>query len=359
LTWELGTDVRIATGESQEYLTYVANAFTQQRTVGGRTLVGGIYGETALRNDQWLATLGVRADEWRSTEGHLRQHSLITGAVTQEQYPEAQSRVVPSVRAGLRRNFSTNFYVRTAAYSGFRTPSLNELYRPFRLGNNITLANAALTPERLYGAELGIGGVVPLQAGTAWSWDVTLFKNQLKHAITNVTIGQGPGTFPGAGFVPAGGLLIQRQNAGNIDALGAELETRFKLGNHYALRAAASLVDATVDGGNHAAQLTGLRPAQAPHTTVTAGVVMTFAPLIGSLNYRYESSRFADDLNTLPLGSYRGLDAQLEWRVTERVGIYAAINNLTDTDIVSTRSADNVFSYSAPRTWLAGFRIGR
>lgn len=359
-TWELGTDVRIASGESQEYFSYVANAFTQQRNAGGRTMVGGVYVETALRNEQWLATLGVRADEWRSSEGHLIQRTRSNGNITLAQYPGTQSGTVPSVRAGLRREFANDMYVRSAAYSGFRTPSLNELYRPFRVGNNITQANAALTPERLYGAEVGVGGALSMNTGATWSWDATLFKNQLKHAITNVTIGQGPGTFPGAGFVPAGGLLIQRQNAGDIDAVGAEIETRLAFNKHYALRAAASLVDATVHGGTQAAQLTGRRPAQAPHTTVTAGVVLTpFAPFSGSINYRYESTRFADDLNTLPLGSASTVDVQVEWRATERIGVYAAVNNLANADVVSTRSADGVISYSAPRTWGAGFRVGR
>jgi outer membrane receptor protein involved in Fe transport len=354
LSWELGTDIRFARGESQEYYQYAAGAFTQQRIAGGRTLIGGLYAESALRNNRWLVTLGARADQWRSTDGHLIQRSLSTGNITLEQHPDAKSGVVPSLRAGIRREFANDFYLRSAAYSGFRTPSLNELYRPFRLGNNVTLANAALSPERLYGAEFGLGGKV-----AAWSWDVTLFKNQLKHAITNVTIGQGPGTFPGAGFVPAGGLLIQRQNAGDIDALGVEADTRFKFNDRYTLRLAMTVVDASVDGGTQASQLTGLRPAQAPHTTVTAGVVVTpIAPLTASVDYRYESSRFADDLNTLPLGSFSGIDARLEWRVAERLTVYAAANNLTNADIVSTRSADNVFSYAAPRTWLAGFRVG-
>jgi iron complex outermembrane recepter protein len=353
-SWEAGTDVRFARGESQEYFQYSSGGFLQQRVAGGRTLIGGVYVESALRSHSWLATAGVRADTWRSTDGHLVQRSRSTGAINLEQYPDAKSGVVPTARAGIRREFSNDVYVRGAAYSGFRTPSLNELYRPFRVGNNITMANAALKPERLYGVELGVGGEL-----SAWSWEVTLFKNQLKHAISNVTLGQGPGTFPGAGFVPAGGVLLQRQNAGDIDALGIEAETRLKLSKQFSLRAAMSVVDATVDGGMQAPQLTGLRPTQAPHTTVTAGVVVTpWAPLTGAVNYRYESSRFADDLNTLPLGSASSVDARLEWRITQHFSVYTAANNLLDAAIATTSSADGVVNYAAPRTLLAGFRIG-
>ena len=47
------------------------------------------------------------------------------------------------------------------------------------------------------GAEVGFGGSRFLV------WDVDIFYNQLANAVTNVTIGKGPGSFPLAGFVPA------------------------------------------------------------------------------------------------------------------------------------------------------------
>lgn len=354
LNWEVGTDVRYASGESREYFSFASGAFTQERIAGGKSLISGVYVETAARSQQWLATLGIRADQWRSSDGHLLQRARSNNAVSLEQHNESQSGVVPTARIGIRRAFSSGVYLRSAAYSGFRTPSLNELYRPFRLGNNITQANAALRPERLYGAEVGAGGT-----SDDWSWDVTLFRNQLRHAITNVTIGQGPGTFPGAGFVPAGGLLIQRQNAGDIEATGVEAELRWRMSEKYSLRTALAVVDAEVDGGTQAPQLTGKRPVQAPRSTITAGLILNpFTHWSGNLNYRYESTRYADDLNTLPLASASAVDLRITWQSTQRIGIYAAVNNLFDADIATTRTADNVVSYAAPRTFLIGVRVG-
>ena len=45
--------------------------------------------------------------------------------------------------------------------SGFRAPTLNELYRQFRVGAVLTLANDQLGPERLIGGELGVS-VAPI-----------------------------------------------------------------------------------------------------------------------------------------------------------------------------------------------------
>ncbi len=41
------------------------------------------------------------------------------------------------------------FRLRTSAYRSFRAPTLNELYRQFRVGNALTLANSDLIPEAL------------------------------------------------------------------------------------------------------------------------------------------------------------------------------------------------------------------
>ena len=43
-----------------------------------------------------------------------------------------------------------------AAYAGFRPPTLNELHRPFRVGNDVTEANAALRTEEVTSGEVGV-----------------------------------------------------------------------------------------------------------------------------------------------------------------------------------------------------------
>ena len=86
-----------------------------------------------------------------------------------------------------RFDLDPNDYLRAAAYSGFRIPTLNELYRPFRVGNNVTEANPDLSPEHLYGVEFGAGG-----SRGPIDWNITSFFNRLEDAVTNMTIGVGP-----------------------------------------------------------------------------------------------------------------------------------------------------------------------
>ncbi len=335
LDWELGADARLARGESREHFSFISGAFTQGRVSGGKSFVGGFYAEGACHLGDWLLTAGIRADQWSTTNGHLIQTNLSSGAVTLDQHYASRSGVVPTARAGVRRNFGEGFYLRSAAYAGFRAPSLNELYRPFRLGNTVTQANAALTPEKLYGAEIGAGG-----ASGAFSFDATLFWNQLHGAIANVTIAP---------------FTLQRRNAGNIDAYGVEAEARYRLDDTLTLRAAFDLVNARVDGQAQAPQLTGKRPAQAPRWTITGG--FSFAPierLSLDADIRYESARFADDQSLLKLAPATTIRARASWALTDAVAVYVAAENLLNARIATTESADGVISDATPRIFRAG-----
>ncbi len=347
--WEVGADARFAQGETREFATFAGGIFTRNRLAGGRTAVGGLYAEGAGRFDGWLLTAGVRVDHWASNDGHLRTYVVPSGAIFNDVDYANKSGTLPTFRVGARRDLGNGMFVRAAGYEGFRAPSLNELYRPFRLGNNITLANAALRPEKLYGAELGIGGDMG-----DFTWNGTLFWNRLEDAITNVTIGTGP-LATEAGFAPAGGLVIQRQNAGYIDAIGVEGEARYRMNEMFALNGAFSYSSADVHGGTVAPQLNGKQPVQQPRLTLVGGLdVMPMNRLTLSGLIRYESERFADDLNTLSLGTAVTVDARATIRVSDNVSAYIAVDNLTDESIATTKGADGVVVYDAPRI----FRVG-
>ena len=351
LDWEIGGDARFTQGDSKEHFQPVAGIFTMGRDSGGRTVVGGLYVETAARFYGLLLTAGLRADQWASTGGHLIQTTLATGAVTVDQKTPSKSGIVPTARLGVRQELGEGVYVRSAAYGGFRAPTLNELYRPFRLASNLTEANPGLTPEKLYGAEIGLG-----QKTDLFAWAMTGFYNQLHGAITNVTVAHGPVTVPGLGAVPVGGLLIQRQNAGNIDAYGLESDAHWQALDWLGLDAAFDYVDAHVQGGTAAAQLTGKRPAQAPRFTLTAGFRATpFDRLTVTADLRYESTRFADDQNTLSLAPATTLDARISYRLWEGLSAYLAGDNVFNARVATTESADFVTNYASPRVLRFGF----
>jgi len=344
LRWEAGTDVRHDDGVSNELYQFTGGAFQSGRKSGGQMFVGGLYGEGALDWGSWLFTAGMRGDYWGTAQGHLLQYSLSTGATTTNDRYQARDGVVPTARLGARHNFSDGEFLRAAAYAGFRAPSLNELYRPFRVGNNVTDANANLSPEELYGAEVGWGGTFD-----RFTWDATGFFNQLHNAVGNVTIGS---VFCGGKLC---GTLYQRQNAGDVNAVGAEGEATETLTDTLALRGAFSVTDARFQ--DNARNLSGKRPAQSPRLVTTGGIVWTPLPQwqFGG-DVRWVGAQFEDDLNQYRLGSALVADLRAEWHFRENMSLIGEIDNVADAAVNTGETSfetngSPVVSLGTPRTF--------
>jgi outer membrane receptor protein involved in Fe transport len=317
--------------------------------------VGGIYLESAYDASPWLVTGGVRIDRW--TESHAQRHEFVlaTGATSLNSPTPDTSGTVPTGRIGVRYTVDPELWLRAAAYAGFRAPTLNELHRPFRVGNDITEANPKLRPEKLNGIEAGFGG------DSAVHWQLTAFYNQLKDPVTNVTLGVGPGVIlPVAGFIPAGGTLRQRQNAGEINAYGVEGDASGDITTTLNWRAAFAYTHARVDGGSSAPQLTHLRPAQTPEWTATAGLDWrALEKLTLSANVRYSGLQFEDDQNIRRLPPGAELNARAAWSVAPDAEVYLAVDNAADAKTSTGKTADFIDSYSEPRTFRIGFSYRR
>ncbi|WEK58586.1 MAG: TonB-dependent receptor [Candidatus Brevundimonas phytovorans] len=353
LEWELGADARSNEGETHELFRYMAGDYTRDRIAGGEASVAGVYGEGSLENGPWLFAGGLRLDGWKNENGRRLERDRATGAPTLDEADPERSGEVVSARLAARRMIGGGWAARAAAYSGFRPATLNELHRPFRVGNDLTEANAGLVPETLQGVEAGLAFEGPIAALTA-----TLFWNRIEDALVNVTVGEGPGTFPRAGFVPAGGVLRQRQNAGTIEATGLEISARQTVRGGLDLTGAVSITDARVDGGTSAPQLTGLRPAQAPIWSASAGIDWRASDrLTLTARARYESKRFEDDLNSRVLGAAVTADVRADWRVSDTASLWLAADNLFDVDVEVSETGNGVEGFGPPRLLSAGLRL--
>ncbi len=359
---EVGTDVRGATGETRELSSFTAAAdgFTRTRKAGGQTLVAGAYVEASDQAGPWLLAAGARVDRWSDTDGERVERVIATGVTALDNRPADQDGVEPTARLGVKRDLAdlglAGLALRTAAYAGFRPATLNELHRPFRVGNNLTESNPGLVPERLYGAEIGLD-----YARGPFTAAATVFRNRLEDAVLNVTVGTGPATFPIAGFVPAGGVLRQRENAGSVDATGLEADTDLRLlGDRLHLSAGAAYTYASVDSTRLDPQLECKRPALTPRLTTTAEARWRpTSRLEVSADLRYESTRYDDDLNTLRLRPALTVDLRAEWELRRNLSVFVAADNLFDVAVQTAEAADGTYSYDAPRLVRVGLRLRR
>ncbi len=354
LQLRLGADTRITEGRSDELYTFVAGEPTRGRDAGGRTATVGGFAEASYAPSPAITlTAGGRLDRWWITGGHLHERTLATGApITDADYPDRHG-ARPTARGGAAWHPASAITVRAAGYLGWRLPTLNELYRPFRVGADATAANPGLRPERLKGIDGGVDwdpiGTVHVAA--------TLFWNRLADAVANVTEGQGPGMFPGVGFVSAAGRYSVRENIAAIRSRGAEIEGRVAVGD-WSLSGSAAYADARVRSSGNAAGLDGLRPAQTPEyqASATLGWARPRGPA-GSLTLRYAGRQYEDDLDTLRLKDALTLDATAVLPLGHGFTATARAENLTDA-LVETTLSTSAIERAQPRTLWIGLRYG-
>ncbi len=107
-----------------------------------------------------------------------------------------------------------------------------------------------------------------------------------------------------------------------------------------------------------APQLTGKRPSQVPCATLTAGVDLSLPhDVLWTASLRYESNRWTGDANTMRLGSAVVVGSRLSWAMNYAVSFVVAADNLLNTRVATTQTADGVFSYDAPRIVTAGIEL--
>jgi outer membrane receptor protein involved in Fe transport len=182
----------------------------------------------------------------------------------------------------------------------------------------------------------------------------TVFANRLTDAIANVTLGQGPGVFPGVGFVPAGGAYRQRRNLRANVSRGVELDAALDLGA-WRLAAGYSFAAARVSAEGEAVPLDRLRPAQTPRQAASATLLWR-APsgASASLAARYAGAQYEDDLNRQLIPNALTLDAAATLPLAGRLTIEARVENLTDTLIVTAISGAGIVERASPRTFWLG-----
>lgn len=348
----LGGDWRRTSGETNENFFFTGLTPGRSRRAGGQTDVFGIFAEGSYTPvDNLTLTLGGRADRWKIANG-FRKEVSIGGTVRSDDIFADRSGWEGTGRASFALFLNDDVKLRGAAYAGWRLPTLNELYRPFRVGADATAANELLAPEKVRGLELG----ADLETG-GFTLGVTAFANRLNDAIANVGLGTGPGNFPGVGFVAAGGAYRQRQNLDAINSKGLELELDYRNGP-FTLGARYAYVDATVDSSGTAVLLDGLRPAQVPRHFGSVGLAYDAAALRAELDVRYVGGQFEDDINSRNLDDALTMDAGISYRLFDSLRLELRGENLFDRRVEAAVGSDGVVERATPRTIWAGISVG-
>jgi len=348
-----GLDLRTVRGETRENFSFANGNFTRLRIAGGAQDFAGIFAvhEQEIASN-WHATVGARLDFWRERNGHRREADRTSGALLRDDHYAGLDGRPFSPSAGLVWQPSAAWRWRAAAQHSFRRPTLNELYRPFRVGNIITEANPNLRTERATSIDLGAE-----YTRDRLTFNADVFWNRLRDTVGSVTLARGPGTFPIVGFIPAGGLGRQRQNLDVIRVRGLELGAKFEASTDLQLELACLVNDGEVTAAPSAPGLIGHRLAQVPRQTLSAGVTWR-APTATKITTRVRrvSEQFEDDENTLPLAAATTVDVSVAHPLGHDSEIFASIENVFSVQVETGRVANGIVSVAPPRLARGGVR---
>jgi outer membrane receptor protein involved in Fe transport len=298
--FSVGTDFRWVDGDSEEdgLDAVTGTQVTLERVSGGTQRSLGIFAQDVISATSNLTmTLSARVDRWRNYHGHNLEKASPSGVPTANDNPALPDRedTVFSPRIAARYHLTPRVSVWGDIGAGFRAPTLNELYRQFRVGTVLTLANNQLGPERLVGGELGVT-VVPTSNVLLRS---TYFDNRVKDPVSNVTIA-----------TAGANVTQQRQNLGRTRIRGLQNDAEVRVGASWRFVAAYLYEDAEVRefGANPA--LVGKALPQVPRHRGSMQIVYAH-PKLADLAFSVQTlgAQFDDDLNvrTVPGLSEPGL----------------------------------------------------
>ncbi len=345
ITLRLGGDIRDVSGRTQELFTFVNAAPTRRREAGGATHTTGLFADGSLVAGALTFSLGGRIDWWRITDGYLSERALAGGAPLADFAYADRDGSEATGRGGVAWALADGVTLRTAAYRGWRLPTLNELYRPFRVGSDATFGNAALSPERLEGVEAGL----TLTPARSVSIAATYFYNRLKDAIANVTTATPPQLLPGVTTYRI------RRNLDAIRAHGFELDASWRPGP-VGIQASWSHTSSRVEGSGIAAALDGLRPAQTPRDQLSGTIDGRYRGAALSVTLRHVAGQYEDDQNVRVLAPATTMDGYAALPIA--AGFVAELRgeNLFDARVEAGVTGAGVVERATPRTLWLGLR---
>ncbi|MBA2341150.1 MAG: TonB-dependent receptor, partial [Pyrinomonadaceae bacterium] len=229
-----GLDAREVRGRSDEQI-FVANRPNSFVSSGGRERTVGIFVEDIAQITSRLnLTFAARFDNERNYRGEQTNRSLVqlnspTTIITSF---ADRSETAFSPRLGVVYKLTNDISLSSVVSRSFRHPTLNELYRSFRVGDALTLANENLRAERATNAEAGASFSLFNRRLAAHT---SLFWTKIDDPIANVTLRVTPTL-----------ITRQRQNLGATRSRGFEAEADFRFHPNWAISGSYLFADARV-----------------------------------------------------------------------------------------------------------------
>ncbi len=330
----IGADARAILGQSEEE-TFSADGPTGRNLAQGKQVGWGTFGEWIAEPLDGLTVIpSVRMDWWKNFDGEI---AADPGPVV---VPPDNVETALNPKLALLYRATDHVSMGASAYTAFRAPTLNELYRGFSFAGFGFLPNPELSPERLQGADATLDvAVLPRRR-------LSLRATGHYETVNDQIL-----------FVSQGPLTTMRQNVGKTKTLGAEVAAELTIWEWVRLNAGYAYADSTLSDFPPNPALEGnLVPNVSPHQVVAGVTVMAFAQLSLTVLGRYLSRQFADLENTQPIADMVILDASLRASLGKHWRVFLNAENLTDRQYIATQTGP-IKTLGVPRLVMGGVRL--
>jgi outer membrane receptor protein involved in Fe transport len=337
--FSFGGDVRQMRGITEETI-FVAGVPSSNVLAGGRQLYAGGFVQDAWKVTSKLTIAGtLRIDGWRNYDASSETRPLMSPALIARTEFSDRSEDAFDPRLSLVYRAGRGISLFATGYRSFRAPRLNELYRAFRLGNVLTLANPDLEAERLSGVDAEVGF-----DGNNAHLRATFFFAHVAHPVANVTLTTTPSL-----------ITRQRQNAGALESKGVQLTGSTVFFRDLTLRGDYQFADSTITRFDPNPLLVGKRVPQVPQHSFATSLTFQHGGWTASLNGRITSQQYDDDLNSFDLGGASSFDLYGARRWNHHLETFFSAENLLDQrDLIARTPTPNL---SLPFSARVGIRI--
>ena len=309
-TFLAGFELRNVRGASDE-IVIANNAAASRIGSGGRQLTAGTFVQDFVRIGSKAVFAGsLRYDRWENYRALASTRTIATNAVVTNAFSD-RSEDAFSPQISFLLHLADWFSLYANASRSFRSPTLNELYRGFRVGNVLTTANESLKAERADNFEAGIKfnkRQFALRAGTFWT--------RISKPVANVTLTTTPTL-----------ITRQRQNAGETRSAGVEIEAEYR-SKSIDISAGYLFAASTVTSFPSNPALVGLAIPQVAKHQLTFSARYTRSKWNFAVQARTSGEQFDDDLNTFRLEPYVQVDAFISRKLNGKLQVYAAVENI-------------------------------
>lgn len=351
-SYSAGLDFRLIEGSVNERYRNLGAGFTRDRNAGGEQEFIGLFTQfNSNLSESDSITLTTRLETVSQSAGSRIETNTETNAIIRNDAYTDRRNTILSGNLNWKRALSNTSSSQLTLFSGYRAPTLNELYRPFRVRNDITEANPNLANERHQGIELSLSN----NLNDSSEVRLSAFYYQAEEMIANALITTASGFDPRFGFIPTGGSGSSRVNLEENRVSGIEIHANKNISETVRTSITAIYADTRILTD----ELIGLQGNAFPHSAPWKAVAtidwLPSEKWAFWTTYRWYDRSWENLSNSRRLGATSDLSIGARYEIDAQTSLSFSLSNALEEENITGLATNGLVTIDEPRELLLTF----